>query len=477
MSKIRKEKSKINSIQFRVFLLILLFGIGPMFVMRFGVLRSFEEKEVSAKTLEISNQSKLLATQIASTDYLNNQDSEVIDAQLNQLSNVYDGRIMLIDSAYTIVKDTYQMDEGKVITSQEVVTSFAGTVNSRYDRKYGYLEMTLPIVNPNNQDIMGVFVINMSANAVMANRDFYWGQANVLIIILTILVFFGSVGCSELLIIPFKKMKFALEQRKNGLVDEEIHVTGCAETEMISEEINGLLNNMKVLDESRQEFVSNVSHELKTPITSMKVLAESLLSQEDAPAELYREFMEDIANEVERESKIISDLLSLVKMDKSATKPEITLVNINEFLETILKRIQPIAEAANVELVLESFRPVSAEIDEVKLSLAVSNLVENAVKYNNKEGGWVHVTLNADHQFFYLTVEDNGIGIPQDSIEHIFERFYRVDKSHSREIGGTGLGLAITRNSILLHRGAIKVHSELGVGTTFSVRIPLNYIS
>ena len=140
-----------------------------------------------------------------------------------------------------------------------------------------------------------------------------------------------------------------------------------------------------------------------------------------------------------------------------------------------MKRIQPIAELSNIELVLESFRPVSAEIDEVKMSLAISNLVENAVKYN-KEGGTVRVSLNADHQYFYVTVEDTGIGIPEESIEHVFERFYRVDKSHSREIGGTGLGLAIARNAILVHRGAIKVHSELGVGTTFSVRVPLNYI-
>ena len=117
-----------------------------------------------------------------------------------------------------------------------------------------------------------------------------------------------------------------------------------------------------------------------------------------------------------------------------------------------------------------------AEIDEVKLSLAFSNLVENGIKYN-VEDGWVHVTLNADHKYFYVTVSDSGIGIPKESIDKIFERFYRVDKSHSREIGGTGLGLAITRNAIVMHRGAIKVKSEEHQGTTFSVRIPLNYIA
>lgn len=208
----------------------------------------------------------------------------------------------------------------------------------------------------------------------------------------------------------------------------------------------------------------------------MKVLADSLLGQEEVPLELYKEFMSDIAEEIERENKIINDLLSLVKMDKSAGTLNIDMVNINELLELILKRLKPIARKQNIELVLESFRPVTAEIDEVKLTLALTNLVENAIKYN-KEEGWVHVSLNADHKYFFVRVEDSGIGIDEESLEHIYERFYRADKSHSREIGGTGLGLAITRNAILMHRGAIKAHSKLGEGTVFTVRIPLNYIA
>lgn len=208
----------------------------------------------------------------------------------------------------------------------------------------------------------------------------------------------------------------------------------------------------------------------------MKVLADSLLIQDEVPAELYKEFMGDLSEEIERENKIINDLLSLVKMDKSANTMNITTENINEFVERILKRLRPIAANQNVEVVFESFRPVTAEIDEVKLSLAITNLVENAIKYN-KEGGWIHVSLNADHKFFYIEVADSGMGIPKEDIDHIFERFYRVDKSHSREIGGTGLGLAIARSAVVMHRGAIKAYSQVGEGTTFTVRIPLTYVS
>lgn len=192
------------------------------------------------------------------------------------------------------------------------------------------------------------------------------------------------------------------------------------------------------------------------------------------PIELYQEFMGDIAKEIDRENDIISDLLTLVKMDKTVQGLNIRQININELLEAILKRLKPIADKKKIEVVLESFRPVSAEIDEMKLTLAISNLVENAIKYNRDEG-WVRVSLNADHKYFYVKVMDSGIGIPEEDQAHIFERFYRVDKSHSREIGGTGLGLAIARNAVIMHRGSIKVYSSKGEGTTFTVRIPLTY--
>ena len=191
--------------------------------------------------------------------------------------------------------------------------------------------------------------------------------------------------------------------------------------------------------------------------------------------ELYREFMTDISDEIDRESKIIDDLLSLGKMDKSVAELNVVQLDINGLVQQILKRLRPIARKRNVELILESIREVTADVDEVKLSLALSNLVENAVKYN-VEDGWVRVTVDADHKFFYVKVSDSGIGIPEEFQEQVFERFYRVDKARSRETGGTGLGLAITRKVILMHHGAVRLVSKEGEGSTFMVRIPLNYI-
>lgn len=466
----------LKSMRFRLILLFLVIGILPCLILRIGFLRAYEQRAAETRSIDITNQAKILASQIAANNYIDHPDVEDITVQLTQLSNIYDGRVMLIDRAFQIVTDTYALDEKKTIISEEVIQSFAGKEVSKYDKESRYLEMTLPITGQNSDDVLGVMLVSVSMDSVMNNKDFLGRNASVQALIIGVIVFGLAVFLSGRLVRPLHQMEKSIRDIQTGYGDGELHINRYTETREMSESFNQLLGRMKVLDDSRQEFVSNVSHELKTPLTSMKVLADSINAMGDAPVELYKEFMEDITNEIERENKIITDLLSLVKMDKSAADVNITSVNINEMLELILKRLRPIAEKQNIELVLETFRPVTAEIDEVKLTLAVTNLVENGIKYN-KENGWVHVTLNADHQYFYIKVEDSGIGIPEESLEHIYERFYRVDKSHSREIGGTGLGLAITRNAVLMHRGAIKAYSTEGEGTIFTIRIPLNYIA
>ena len=187
---------------------------------------------------------------------------------------------------------------------------------------------------------------------------------------------------------------------------------------------------------------------------------------------MYKEFMTDIVDEIDRESKIITDLLTLVKMDKKSAAMNIEEIKINDLLEVILKRVTPIAKSRGIQITYESYRDVTAWVDEVKLSLALTNIIENAVKYN-VDNGWVKVTLNADHRNFYVKVADSGVGIPDDCKEHVFERFYRVDKARSRDTGGTGLGLAITKSVIQMHKGSIKLYSESGECTTFTIRIPM----
>jgi len=473
-----KNKRKIT-ISLKVLIVVLLIIISsiPCFLVKELVVKAYEDRAVAWRTAEIQEQCTILSNQLASTIYENEPITEVMDAELSQFSNIYNGRVLIIDEEYIIIKDTFESDEGKTIIAPDVVTCFAGSGTSYYDPEARYIDVTTPVVEKIGEDtrVKGVILVSVSADIIYETINELRVKANFFCWVLMIFIAFLGAFAAAYLMYPFKKIVKGIEDVTEGYESENLHVDSYSETREISEAINKMLGRLKVLDESRQEFVSNVSHELKTPLTSMKVLADSLLMQEDVPVELYKEFMEDITEEIERENKIINDLLSLVKMDKTSADLNVKPENINELVERILKRLRPIAAERNVEVIFESFRPVTAEVDEVKLSLAITNLVENAIKYN-KEEGWVQVSLNADHKYFYIKVSDSGMGIPEESLDHIFERFYRVDKSHSREIGGTGLGLAIARNAVIMHRGAVKVHSEEGVGTTFTVRVPLNYI-
>jgi signal transduction histidine kinase len=472
----KKRGKFIKSLRFRLMLTLSLVGIIPGFLLKNGIIDSYEDRAVQQRSIDVSNQCKILSNQIYTYDYLTEPTSEMINAEIEQLAGMYDGRLMIIDNTFKIIKDTYVLEKGKTIVSEEVIRCFKGVNTTNYVKRNNYIQITVPIINTSTKDSIGVILVSVSTDSIRDSISILNQKATVLQLGMGILILTLAFYLSKILVKPFARVSNSIESLNEGYSKENISVSDYTETELISEAFNKMMARMKVLDDSRQEFVSNVSHELKTPITSMKVLADSLIAQEDVPVELYKEFMTDIAQEIDRENKIINDLLSLVKMDKTASDLNIAAVNINELLELILKRLRPIAAKNNIELIFESFRPVTAEIDEVKITLAISNLVENAIKYNS-ENGWVHVSLNADHKYFYIKVADSGIGIPEESLEHIYERFYRVDKSHSREIGGTGLGLSITRNAILMHRGAIKVYSKEDEGTTFTVRVPLNYIS
>ena len=480
ISRVRRQftfRDKIfKNMRFRFILFAMLAGLLPCLAALFGIVKFYESRAVELRTAEIQNQCTILCNQLNNYGYLSDTSSEVINTSLTQLTNIYNGRVMVIDKDLRVIKDTYSLDEGKTDVSENVVRCMKGERTNFYDRTNHYIEVTSPIVERGGEEVLGVMLASVSTDNIETTKQVLYTHGGVIVGIAMILLAMLSVFLADRMVRPIHKITGAIENVTEGYSDDVLHVDTFTETRQLSEAFNKMLGRLKILDESREEFVSNVSHELKTPMTSMKVLADSLLEQDNVPVEMYQEFMKDIAKEIDRENQIITDLLSLVKMDRSGQTMNIRTMNINDLLEQILKRLKPIAEKKNVEMVMETFRPVNAEIDETKFTLAVSNLVENAIKYNH-ENGWVHVSLNADHKYFYVKVEDSGIGIPEQDQAHIFERFYRVDKSHSREIGGTGLGLAIARNAVLVHRGSIKVYSNEGEGTTFTVRIPLIYVA
>ncbi len=490
-----KWKEKLGSLIFykslrvRLFVIILLAGAVPSILMRHGIMENYEQRAVEQRTTTVQNQLMIIANHLVSNNYLTYYQSdeagyrtsrEVINAELEMLSSLYEGRVMIIGSNFKVIMDTYDISEGKTIISEEVIKCFQGENTYHYDAEHGYIEMTTPITDAIPAEdgtvrVKGVMLTSISNESIVATLDILGRNALLLETLMIIAIMALALVLSVVLTRPLDRIVEAVNEVKEGYSEESISVPGYAETTHIAEAFNQMLQRMKVLDDSRQEFVANVSHELKTPMASLKVLADSLLTQNDVPLELYREFMEDMVSEIDRENRIITDLLALVKMDKTVQDLNIASLNINELAELILKRLRPLARKRDVEVVFESIRPVTAEVDEVKITLVLTNLVENAIKYN-KEHGWVKVVLDADHQFFTLEVSDSGLGIPEESLAHIYERFYRVDKSHSREIGGTGLGLAIAKSAVLMHRGSITVTSTEGEGTCFLVKIPLTYI-
>ena len=409
---------------------------------------------------------------LSSSGVENIADNSILNFKITDSVNTQQGRVIIVDRKYMIVSDTATDEEGSFIIDQNIMKVMKGEKQSISIDGDSDTKIIFPIVREN--EIIGVLFYKASMADVMTRSDRILDIGVIALLIILVIDFIiiraiSKNSVSDINDINEKIMHAALGNLQERLPENE----GFVEIQVLSENYNEVLEKLATIDQTRSEFVSNVSHELKTPITSMKVLAESLTQNEAATAEEYKEFMTDIVDEIDRETKIINDLLTLVKTDSNTNDMNLEEVDINEMMDTIIKTVTPLAKQRNIDLSYESYKEVMAKVDVVKLSLAISNLIENAVKYNI-DNGWIKCSLNADNRYFYIKVADSGVGIPEDAKERVFERFYRVDKARSRDTGGTGLGLAITRGIVNAHKGTIKLYSESGKGTTFTVKIPLD---
>lgn len=473
ISKLKEGLKALKSLRLIIFILLILFGIVPVSIYSYASSRLYLSDAITQRITELQSHAGIISNLVVNSDFFAREDINELNSEISQVADVYKGRILIIDSNLTIVRDTYELEDNKTIISKEIIDTFDGKNSMYINEDARYVEITAPINDAESHDVIGVIFMSFSTENIYSLYDSMLSENVIFITIFSVISLFFAVLVTVWLKKPFQRLNKRIS-RISQSEDPDKEYTDYKEFELIANSYDNMIEDARKTEQSRDEFVSNVSHELKTPITSMKVLAESLVSQEDVPAELYREFMEDIITEIERVNNIINDLLTVVKTEQNVSTIVVSSVNINEFIEGILKTLRPIAVQRNIELVYESFRNITAEIDEVKLGMAINNLIENAIKYNFDDG-WVRVSLNSDHKYFYIKVSDSGVGIPEELQDRIFERFYRVDQARSRETGGTGLGLAITRNIVLLHRGAIKVYSKEGQGSMFTVRIPLNF--
>ena len=294
-------------------------------------------------------------------------------------------------------------------------------------------------------------------------------QITIAFAIVAVVMAILTFALSNVVTKPIAELTGAIRRmgRQTGV---RVNIKSSQEMAELGEAFNRMSEQIEDHDRIRDEFVSNASHELKTPLATMKLLSESILYDANPDPALMKEFFGDVSHEVDRLSRVITDLLRLVKFDERDVPLHPEPVRFDRIVCEAAQRLKPMAEKKGVELKC-SVQEETVQGEANRLDQVVTNLVENAIKYTDK--GHIAVSLTQDGGFALLKVADTGIGVPEDAIPHLFERFYRVDKARSRETGGTGLGLAIVDQIVSLHGGDIRVESELGKGSTFYVRIPL----
>ena len=288
-------------------------------------------------------------------------------------------------------------------------------------------------------------------------------------LILEFLVIVFSLAFSKTFSRRLQKIMASMRIIQEGDYTHKLDIGGNDELTVLGDEFNDLTDRLQTSEQKRRRFVSDASHELKTPLASIKLLTDSIM-QNDMDTETIREFVGDIGDEAERLNRVASKLLTLTKVDGD-TQEESEIIPMSPTIHRVARRLAGIAEKNGVALHLELTEDTPILIMEDDLYQIVFNLIENGIKYN-VPGGQLTVTLSRDEDNAYLEVADTGMAIPEDAIPHLFERFFRVDKARSRQSGGSGLGLAIVRAIVQRNRGEIRVESTLGKGTSFTVIFP-----
>ncbi len=394
------------------------------------------------------------------------------------------GRLMLIDNDGKIQYDTFQVLCGQRIKVDEALRVLAGEAEEAYGIHapgravveemsgesgadyvaYSAHEMT------GFQGKIGTALFVSRVQSLMDSLNTVRVQLLRIFALIAIAALVVALFLSRVLTNPITAVSRTMRKMGKGDLSVRVPVRGSGELRELAENYNTMAAQLESLDKTRNQFVSNASHELKTPLATMKIMLESMIYQPDMPADVRADFMKDINHEIDRLTGIVTDLLVLTRLDnREEMKRE--SVNMSELTEETIHLLTPAAEQNHQTLSEEIQEDLFVYGDRSKLSQILYNLTDNAIKYT-PENGKIHVSLKQENGCVIWRVKDNGIGIPADDQEHIFERFYRVDKARGRETGGTGLGLSIVKQMVKMHDGTISVHSEPGKGSEFVVMFP-----
>ena len=412
----------------------------------------------------------------------------VSEEELNQLLEEeavsMNGRLILVDNDGKVQFDSFQTLCGRRIEVDEVLQILTGGEESAYGihspgraeveemsgetgadyLAYCAYEMT------GFQGRIGVALYVSRVQSLMDSLGTVRWRLMTVFAVIAVGALILALFLSQVLTKPISTLSRTMRKMGKGDLSVRVPVTGSGELRELAENYNTMATQLENLDKTRNQFVSNASHELKTPLATMKIMLETMMYQPDMPTELRAEFMQDINHEIDRLTGIITDLLVLTRMDNQ-TEMKMETVDMSELTRETMRLLMPAAEKRHQTLTGDVQENLTLYGDRIKLNQILYNLTDNAIKYTPEQGE-IRISLRQEDGDLVWRVRDNGIGIPEEDQEHIFERFYRVDKARSRETGGTGLGLSIVRQMVKMHGGTISVNSESGKGTEFVVTLP-----
>ena len=413
-------------------------------------------------------------------------DAEALYGLARALAAENDGRVLVTDMWGVVQSDSDDRLNGTSLALREIadVLSQGGSSYGYYNVESGGGWFALSL---GNSSVTGVHVSaiqsgreQIGALAFVSNAQELYGSLSHIqrqiftwLVLVAIAVLLASLFLSRAFTKPIGELNQGILRMTKGDLHTRVRVKGNNEFAQLGRAFNQMSAQLEQLNTTRNAFVSDASHELKTPLSTVKILVQTLLYQDPMDPDMARELLGDIDREVDRMNLLVSDLLSLVRINSGAMKLNLAEVPMADLVGDTVRRLRPMAEGRQISLRCDLWDEVTVVGDSTKLQQVVYNLVDNAVKYT-PAGGAVRVELSRSGKKAVVTVTDNGIGIPQKDVPHVFERFYRVDKARSRETGGTGLGLAIVKEMVQLHDGSITFTSEENVGTVFTLELPIS---
>ena len=444
VEKVKKRKNFFRSLRFRILVILIILGIVPGVIVTYTMLHNYQNRAVAMLTETVGDQCDILCNLIIRENYLNDTDSEVVNSKLELFSNVYNGRILLADRDFKIVSDTFHTEEGKTLLSSLAVACLKGEETSNYDARSKVLELAVPVQSPDVQQLQGVMLVSVSAVDIAETLSEMEQRGVMLIGSIVVLSVFLAWLLSTILVKPLARVTKAIEDLTDGMLDEEISVPDYTETELITDAFNKMVNRMKILDESRQEFVSNVSHELKTPIALIQGYAEGLKENISDDPESREFYCDVIMDEASKMNKLVKNLLTLNQLESGKDAVVMERFDIVSLIRGVLQTMNIMIGQKNAKVIFEAEKPVYVWADEFKIEEVVTNYVSNALNHLEGEKE-IEIKLQDEGNRVKISVFNTGTPIPEADVPNLWNKFYKVDKARTREYGGSGIGLSIVK--------------------------------